>query len=759
MPANAKQPQKKEKKVIQLDKQTDKKKARNLSASKTVAKNKEKEKIISLKGVDPDEIIFSLDIGTRTVVGVVGIPEDDKLKIVAAEVVEHKNRAMLDGQIHDIAQVAEIALEVKKKLEEKLEITLSKVAIAAAGRVLKTCEVRVEREIEQGKEIDQELVSSIEMEGIQYAQIKLDDEVSRDEKTQFYCVGYSVINYYLNGYVISSLIGHKGKKIGVDVLATFLPHIVVDSLYTVMSKIGLEVISLTLEPIAAINVTIPKDLRLLNLALVDIGAGTSDIALTRDGSVVAYAMAPVAGDEITEKIAQHYLVDFNTGEKIKISLSSGDSSVSFVDILGNKQVVEVTEVNEVIEPSVRILADTISQKILEYNHKAPNAVFLIGGGSQIPGLTGLIAEYLKISRERVVVRGRDIIQNIKFSGKKLAGPEAITPFGIAVTAQIQKGQDFLAVTVNGKKVRLFNSKKLTVADALILVGFNPGQLIGRSGKSISFELNGIKRTVRGGYGKAAEIYVNENLASLDTVLKVGDDIRVIPAQDGENAEACVSDYVSPDAKGKVIMNGSYIDIDTRVYINGRIASKEQSIADGDIIQANEIKTLADLANLYEIDLDTYSVFVNGEESEQNYELKNLDNVELKKRIQADELNISKDESVSDSYDTEGKTILSCEESKDAQAEFPTEIINTLSNGSFSGFSNCVSVIINGKVMELSGDKSQYIFVDIFNYIDFDLSKPQGNIVLKLNGRMAGFTDIIRTGDVIEIYWDKQSNEG
>ena len=150
----------------------------------------------------------------------------------------------------------------------------------------------------------------------------LDENSESDERNQYYCVGYSVINYYLNGYMISKLTGHKGKTAGAEILATFLPLTVVDSLYSVVNRTGLEVSSLTLEPIAAINVAIAPDLRLLNLALVDIGAGTSDIALTKEGSVFAYAMAPIAGDEITERISQQYLVDFATAEKIN-SLSSG----------------------------------------------------------------------------------------------------------------------------------------------------------------------------------------------------------------------------------------------------------------------------------------------------------------------------------------------------------------------------------------------------------------------------------------------------
>ena len=75
-----------------------------------------------------------------------------------------------------------------------------------------------------------------------------------------------------------------------------------ESLYSAMNQAGMEVAGLTLEPIAAINVAIPEKLRLLNLVMVDIGAGTSDIAVCRDGKVVGYTMATLAGDEITESI-------------------------------------------------------------------------------------------------------------------------------------------------------------------------------------------------------------------------------------------------------------------------------------------------------------------------------------------------------------------------------------------------------------------------------------------------------------------------
>lgn len=74
-----------------------------------------------------------------------------------------------------------------------------------------------------------------------------------------------------------------------------------------LDSIGLEMSAITLEPIAAINVLIPQTMRHLNLALVDIGAGTSDVAITNNGTIIiGYGMVPYAGDEITEAISQNF---------------------------------------------------------------------------------------------------------------------------------------------------------------------------------------------------------------------------------------------------------------------------------------------------------------------------------------------------------------------------------------------------------------------------------------------------------------------
>lgn len=263
--------------------------------------------------IQANDAVFALDIGTRSIIGMVGIVEENKVKIIAIEREEHAERAMIDGQIENIEKVATLAGKVKKRLEDKIRFKLTKVCVAAAGRALRSKRAEFELELPGTQLIDDEIISRLEAGAITKAEEAFDAENEAAEDTRrFYLVGYTVCQYFLDQYMISNLKDHRGRHVKVDLIATFLPSEVVESLYTTMNKIGLEVASLTLEPIAAINAAIPENIRLLNLVLVDIGAGTSDIAACTGGSVTGYTMATVAGDEITETIMKEYLVDFAT---------------------------------------------------------------------------------------------------------------------------------------------------------------------------------------------------------------------------------------------------------------------------------------------------------------------------------------------------------------------------------------------------------------------------------------------------------------
>ena len=307
--------------------------------------------------------VFGLDIGTRNVVGTVGYrTEDEEFIVVAQHIKQHETRAMLDGQIHDIARVAKTIGEVKAELEKQTGQPLSEVCIAAAGRVLKTVTTHVEYDYAEETVVTGEDIHTLNLLGIEKAQDILKE--NNDTNYKFYCVGYSVVKYYLNGEPFISLEGHKANKIGEDIIITFLPEDVVDGLYSAVGQVGLTVANMTLEPIAAINVAIPENFRMLNIALVDVGAGTSDISITRDGSIIAYGMIPHAGDELTETIVQHYLVDFKTAESMKLQ-STVSEEITYQDIMSISHTIPSKDLWDVVEPIVDKITTEVAAKIKE----------------------------------------------------------------------------------------------------------------------------------------------------------------------------------------------------------------------------------------------------------------------------------------------------------------------------------------------------------------------------------------------------------
>ena len=167
------------------------------------------------------ELVFGLDIGTRNIVGTVGYMKDKYFHIVVQECLEHETRAMLDGQIHDIGRVGERIREMREDLEKELGKPIKRVCIAAAGRVLRTVEVDIEKVFDEETVVTKDLIHTLELFGVDKAQRELLS--SNDTAFKFYSVGYSVVYYQLNDDRIGNLEGHKANKIAAKVLVTFLP--------------------------------------------------------------------------------------------------------------------------------------------------------------------------------------------------------------------------------------------------------------------------------------------------------------------------------------------------------------------------------------------------------------------------------------------------------------------------------------------------------------------------------------------------------
>lgn len=708
------------------------------------------------------EMVFGLDIGTRNIVGTVGYQGEDGFHVIAQCIREHQTRAMLDGQIHDIGRVGQTIKEVKDVLEQSVESPLTQVCIAAAGRVLQTVTTRIAFEYPEEMVVTGEDLHTLDLMGIDKAQQELKE--SGDHKYKFYCVGYSVMRYFLNGELFSSLEGHKAEKIEEDIIVTFLPEDVVDGLYAAVERAGLQVANLTLEPIAAINVAIPENFRMLNIALVDVGAGTSDICITRDGSIIAYGMIPFAGDELTEVIVQEYLVDFATAEQIKLDSSSLET-VEYEDIMGISHTVKAQDVWALTENVREKMTTEVAAKIKELNGgKSVSAAFVVGGGGKIHGYTESLAEKLQIVSERVALRGEEVMKNITFEQPDIKkDPLLVTPIGICLNYYEQKN-NFIMVHFNGEMMKLYDNGHLTIVDAAMQAGFTTEELFPRRGKEIHFTVNGTPRMARGSEGESAIVRMNGIQVGMNTPLEFNCFIEIEPSTIGEEARYTIEDleeYATSSVSFQV--NGKHVICPKFVEVNGSLESGSYQIREKDVVETRSFYTVGQLAEFMDVEIDPdYEIMVNNRAA--TFETLIYENFSIDWKVigygAGKDVTARAEPVFEEKTQTEKETNATVDETVQT-----TDVIKTeqTESGKTQQESEEVSeketepgldVVINGKPMRLTG-KKEYIFVDIFNVIDFDVHAGGGRpVVTKINGLVCSYTAPLHDGDIVDVYWEE-----
>ena len=806
----------------------------------------------------PDNLVFGLDIGTRSVVGTVGYKQGDMFYVVAQRAKEHETRAMLDGQIHDIAKVGDTIRYVKEELEEAIGQTLTDVCIAAAGRVLRTVQVHVDEEFQQEREVTDEDIFALNTQGIESAYNEFsegEDETMRD--MNFYCVGYSVVRYFLNGYQMGNLEGHNARKIGCDLIATFLPDDVVDGLYKAVAIADLNVANITLEPIAAISLAIPEMYRMLNIALVDVGAGTSDISITKDGTIVAFGMIPKAGDAITEEVCRHCLVDFNTADKIKKDAETQDT-VTYHDIIGLEQTMQVDEIIKACEPVIDEMTGLVAEKIKELNGGKPvSAVFVVGGGGRMKGYTDSLAAKLELVPERVAIRGREVMGKVVFHHEDLTIDSLmVTPIGICL-CYYEQSNNFIYVSFNGRSVKLYDNGKTSVIDAAMAAQFANEDLFPKRGKPLNYTVNGISRMLRGEPGESAVIMVNGSNADIHTPIKDKDQIKVIESTEGAPASMTIGQIPEYGSTMDIIVNGQTISLPKFASVNGELQSEYYDIQPGDKIHMVDYYTVKQVVEFMDVILNPQmNIYVNNKKADNdtpiyaNFEVvwtleeikpedygataqsfdalpEDDEEVEYKRPEESasyETAYVKKDEdenaipydasaevdagykmkmeqeaagnkeegegetsdkvpegnndNVSQSQDSNGAaagsddvkaTVDSDDNAGNSENDSGSDDNASADESSSeddltarrarskslsaAGVVHDITVNVNGSEVILGG-KASYVFVDVFEFIDFDLSSPKGRtVVTTLNGKNAQYMESIDEGDEIDVHWE------
>jgi hypothetical protein len=365
------------------------------------------------------------------------------------------------------------------------------------------------------------------------------------------------------------------------------------------------------------------------------------------------------------------------------------------------------------------IAEQVGSKIIELNGgKSPNAVFLVGGGAHTPFIRDNIAKILNLPLQRVAIKGREAAVECVCDAS--LGSIGVTVLGIALISVKRLGNDFVDVTINDKIISLFNAHKHTVMDVMVQEGINPKILIGKNGKNIRFTVDAIKRVAFGALAKGAEIKINNSAANIDSEVIEGDVIEVSFCIDGKTAEPKIIDYVKNIQAVSFYFEDIIRNIEPVAFINGKRVLINAIIKENDDINIEFPATIQEYIKYFGNEENNLTFMMDNKELHKDYVIKEGDriySVTLKNENPDEYVHVN---------DVQNKLDLTI---KDLVVE------------------------VNKKIITLK-NKDKYIFVDIFSYVDFDLSKSKGNLILTLNESKASYYQQLNSGDIIQIYWEK-----
>lgn len=330
-------------------------------------------------------IIVGLDVGTTKICAIVGEVGEDGISVLAAS--SHPSTGLRKGVVIDIEATANSIKKVIADVEEKTGIAVREVYVGVAGSHIKSFNSYGAIGI-KGKEVTHDDVERA-IDSASAVYVPLDREILHVLPTDFILDGQDGIK---------DPVGMAGVRLEVNVYIVTGALTSVQNLLKCCERAGLEVIDIVLQPLASAEATLNSYERDMGVVLVDIGGGTTDIALYKDEWLRYTSVLGIGGNHFTNDISVGLRVPFPEAERIKkkygavaafasSSASDDTSDVDVVSIDGQVRTIPRKYVSEILQPRSEELLELIKQEMqaLQGNGVAVSGVILTGGSSLLAG--------------------------------------------------------------------------------------------------------------------------------------------------------------------------------------------------------------------------------------------------------------------------------------------------------------------------------------------------------------------------------------
>lgn len=274
------------------------------------------------------DTILALDIGTEYVKAVIARPgEGHELEIIGIGKAHQDPSNMYAGAIADIPGVVSVCERALNQAEKVAGTTSKLTVVGIAGELIKgnTSTVRYRRKSGNKPLSEQEMaliIQRVQARAGERARKEIADETNNPD-VEVRLINSAIVSISIDGYKISNPIGFKGTDVVIQFYTAFAPLIHISAIEKVCAELSLDLLAVAVEPFAVCRACLGDDLDSNFSGIVmDIGGGTTDIAVVDDGGVEGTKMFGIGGRSFTHQIAEALNVDFDTAEKYKLSLNN-----------------------------------------------------------------------------------------------------------------------------------------------------------------------------------------------------------------------------------------------------------------------------------------------------------------------------------------------------------------------------------------------------------------------------------------------------
>lgn len=348
--------------------------------SKITEKAKSLPKLVgSDENQELEKYIVGLDIGTEYVKALVARVVGDSADIIGVGRAHQELSDMQAGAIADIAGVVQNCDRALSEAEQQAGVSVRTAIIGIAGELVKgtTTTTKVTRK-DASKELDieemQRIIALVQQRAEEKAKAGLAWELGGKE-VEVRLVNSALVRIDIDGYKVNNPVGFQGKEIMIELYTAFAPMIHIGALERTANELDLELLAVAAEPFAVARSVVGNDQNSsLSAILMDVGGGTTDIAVLNEGGVEGTKMFGIGGRAFTKSVERELDVDFDQAEVLKLNLKTDKVPSS-----------QVPKLELALQKTLRVWTHGVELALGEFNKldHLPNRILLCGGGSSL----------------------------------------------------------------------------------------------------------------------------------------------------------------------------------------------------------------------------------------------------------------------------------------------------------------------------------------------------------------------------------------